>query len=682
MFSSALKKVLIPVVPAALLGGAYIGQQYWVNGRIGAAKMVNQPNFSLVPQHAKFVSQLRDNATFANNSTITTTPPTTVTPTGAEYQFKKPISRQEQINKLSQEDYDLLIIGGGISGVASANEASTRGFKVALVEKGDFGSCTSSRSTKLIHGGVRYLEQAFKTLDFGLIELVSEALHERSHMINAAPYMNEPLPIIIPLNQWWQVPYMGAGILMYDLFAAFEEFPRGYVISREECEKRFPQLDCDSLDLKAALVYFDGQMNDARHTLSLALTAEEHGANVTNYLEVVELHHDPTSGNLIGATVKDTLDPSSSPFKIKCKSILNAAGPYADNIRQMDDKNAPSLIVPSAGTHLVLPESVVPKDYGLLVPQTKDGRVVFLLPWEEGTIAGTTDRGADIEDVPTPTRADIKYIVDIVNDHVKDKITYDDVKSAWSGLRPLVKDPTKIGDATSKLSRNHLVLPTPTHMVSLMGGKFTTHRQMAQDAIDVVIKNNDTFAFASNEANDDKNTFKRQSTTFNKPIYGAIEADSLLQNDFNTLRPVLEQAYKFSAKSADYFARNYGTRALPIAQNAFKQCLQLHPETTNANSEVTLHEQCMLNAELDYVMAFEKAVRAEDAMFRRNRMGFTDTAVVEEKMPYVVDYMGKSLGWNDDRKAEEKKRVQYLFNRMDAKSIQSGEPLRDGIGNH
>lgn len=633
-----------------------LADHWWFDGKRATNKFTHVADNTLVPYHRNFMQLQQHQMDTTNFDTV--------------IPFQPPKSRSEQIAALKQEQFDVLVVGGGISGTASAHEATTRGLKVALVEKGDFASCTSSRSTKLIHGGVRYLEQAFTQFQPELLSLVAEALRERTHMIDSCGYMNEPLPIIIPLSKWWEVPYMGVGVLLYDLIASFQIFPRGYVIGREEAKKKFPQLDADKLDMKAALVYFDGQMNDARHTLALALSAEQKGARVGNYLEVVGLQHD-ANGKIISAMVRDTLDPDSDAFLVNCKAIINTAGPYADKIRQMDDPTAPELIVPSAGVHVVLPKEVAPTDTGMLIPKTPDGRVLFLLPWEDKVLAGTTDAASDICDVPLPPQEDVKYIVDIVNQYLETPIKESDVQSVWSGLRPLVKDPAHLDATTSKLSRNHLVWPTKSNLISLMGGKYTTHRQMAEDTVDVLLKNDEYFVAQSQAANDDFNKFKKISNTYGKPIYGQGELFHKFE-DFSALRPVLQQVYHMDADTSDYYARNYGERSLGIAKNAYLQCLT--PTQQQEKENLTpIAKDCLMKSEIKYNIQYEMAQRAEDVLFRRTRLGFVDTKATQALAPAVIDIMGDELKWDAKRKVEEQGRVDYLLNRMDINRIQGEE---------
>jgi len=296
--------------------------------------------------------------------------------------------RAAEVAKLRDETYDLLVIGAGITGAGAALEATKRGLKVALIDKGDFASCTSSKSTKLIHGGVRYLEQAFTQLDPSMISLVKEALHERAHMLTACNYMNSPVPILIPINTWWEIPYMWVGVKLYEFYArGHRAVPRARVLNAEETHVEFPSLRSEGI--KGSIVYYDGQMNDARYTLTVALSAKNAGATVANYVRVDALTHhtEPLAGprdtpkpTVAGAVVTDVI--SGESFPIRAAAVLNATGPFADVIRKMDDPSVAPLVVHSAGVHVALPAKVCPPDTGMLIPKTKDGRLLFCLPWE------------------------------------------------------------------------------------------------------------------------------------------------------------------------------------------------------------------------------------------------------------------------------------------------------------
>jgi glycerol-3-phosphate dehydrogenase len=307
-----------------------------------------------------------------------------------------------------------VVIGGGCVGAGVAWEASTRGLKVALVERDDFAAGTSGRSTKLIHGGIRYLESAVKNLDPGMYHLVSEALAERAHLLHAAPYMARPLATLIPLYTWWEIPYMYIGAKVYDLIAGSRRaVPEAYYISRDEALYQFPLLNGEGL--KGGIVYYDGMHNDTRMNLMIALTAAQNGAALANYLEVTTILKDE-AGRASGVRVRDVQGGGSGgggrEITIRAKGVVNATGCFGDAIRKMDDPKAENLILGAAGVHIVLPDHFSPDNMGLIVPKTKDGRVLFFLPWEGSTICGTTDSPSDITMTPKATEEDISFIIE------------------------------------------------------------------------------------------------------------------------------------------------------------------------------------------------------------------------------------------------------------------------------
>lgn len=436
----------------------------------------------------------------------------------------RPPTRSSLINRLKGMDdnghathskdeptFDLLIIGGGASGTGCALDGAARGLKVACVEKGDF-SCgttiylweimpdalveTSSKSTKLVHGGIRYLEKAFLKLDWDQYKLVREALSERSTFLQIAPHLAGQLPIMLPLYKynlinellliyfrWYKVPYYWVGAKVYDFLAGDNNLESSYYINRSKALEAFPMLRRN--DLVGALVYYDGQSNDARVNVSLALTAIQKGATVSNYTEVVELLKGD-DGKLKGAMVKDNC--TGETFKVSAKGIINATGPFCDRIRQMDDPSLPTIVAPSTGAHIIFPGYYSPREMGLVDPSTSDGRVIFFLPWEGNTIAGTTDTPSEVQSNPKATKDDINFIVNEVTNYLDPiiKVRKSDVLAAWSGIRPLIRNPASTN--TEELVRNHIVMVSPSNLVTIAGGKWTTYRQMAEETIDEAIK--------------------------------------------------------------------------------------------------------------------------------------------------------------------------------------------------
>lgn len=330
------------------------------------------------------------------------------------------------------EEYDLLIIGGGATGTGIALDAITRGLKVALIERDDFSAGTSSKSTKLVHGGVRYLEKAVWNLDYPQLQLVMEALRERKTFLNISPHLSKSLPILLPLQSWWQAPYLWVGTKAYDLLAGSQGLESSYAMGRSKALAAFPQLRKD--DLVGALVYYDGQHNDSRMNVSLALTASLYGATVLNHVEVTSLEKD-SNGKLCGAKVKDIMTNDDNEFTVRAKGIINATGPFADAVERMDDPSRKALVAPASGAHVMLPGSLCPNGMGMLDAATSDGRVVFVLPWQGYTLAGTTDNACEIEREPVAQQEDVDFILKEVSKLLapEAKLTRADVLATWSG---------------------------------------------------------------------------------------------------------------------------------------------------------------------------------------------------------------------------------------------------------
>jgi glycerol-3-phosphate dehydrogenase len=552
-------------------------------------------------------------------------------------------ARKEQLDRLKREQFDVLVIGGGATGSGCALDAATRGLNTAVVEAYDFAAGTSSRSTKLIHGGIRYLETAFMKLDYAALKLVYEALEEREFFLSAAPYMNRPLPIMIPIYTWWEVPYMWAGTKMYDLVAGSKRFvPGSYYINADEAMFQFPMLRKDGL--KGALVYYDGQMNDTRMNVSIALTATQNGAAVANYVKVVSLIKDD-EGKVRGARVRDSL--TGDEWDVKAKAVVNATGPFTDALRQMDDPEVAKICVPAAGVHAVLPDHFSPNRMGLIVPKTSDGRVLFFLPWENGTLAGTTDSKSEITMLPEPTKEEVDFIIDEANRYLAKDVTRADVKSAWSGIRPLVRDPRHGEGNTARISREHVVEVSKSSMVTIAGGKWTTYRRMAQDAIDAVVASVPELAPKA-----------APCKTKQVGMIGADRIGEVCNKKFDKITVTLREKFQLDKDVAEHLMRNYGTRALQVAEIEQSGFL----DRKKSDHPRRLHPKYpYLEAEVVFAVRQEYAEKVTDVIGRRMRLAFIDSQAAAELMPRVVHMMGELHGWSKTRREQEAaEAAQYL----------------------
>ena len=373
--------------------------------------------------------------------------------------------------------WDVLVIGGGATGLGVAVEAASRGLRTLLVEQHDFAKGTSSRSTKLAHGGVRYLEQ-------GRVGLVLEALRERGRLRANAPHLVHRRPFVVPCYRWWAKPYYGLGLKLYDLLATGHRFGRSRLLSREETLRHLPTIASEGL--RGGVLYYDGQFNDARLAINLARTAVEQGATVINYLRVTDLIGTGrgADASLSGAVVRDR--ESGREHRLQARTIINATGVFADDVRRMDDPEASPLLRPSQGTHLVLDRSFLPGESAMMIPRTDDGRVLFAIPWLDRVIVGTTDAptGAPVME-PDPTVDELEFLLNHAARYLKGSPGPEDVRSVFAGLRPLV-DTTDTSD-TSELSRSHTLCVSPRGLITITGGKWTTYRQMAEDTIDCAV---------------------------------------------------------------------------------------------------------------------------------------------------------------------------------------------------
>lgn len=382
------------------------------------------------------------------------------------------MNREEMMSRILDrtEPWDMLVVGGGATGIGIAVDAAARGYDILLVEQSDYGKGTSSRSTKLVHGGVRYLQQ-------GNITLVMEALKERGILRENAPHLVHDLAFIVPNYDWWEAPFYGIGLKVYDLLAGRYGFGPSKVLSIAETVKRIPTLK--TAGLRGGVIYYDGQFDDARLLINLARTAAEQGATLLSYARVVAFSND-RAGYLNGAVFEDI--ETGKEHSIKARVVINATGPFADHLRRMDDPEVSPLISPSQGIHLVFDKSFLPGNSAIMVPHTKDGRVMFAIPYLGTTLVGTTD--TPIVDVPIEPRAfpeEIDFILETAGMYLQKAPSHDDILSVFTGIRPLVG----AGDDknTASLSRDHTLIISNSGLLTMAGGKWTTYRQMAEDCV-------------------------------------------------------------------------------------------------------------------------------------------------------------------------------------------------------
>lgn len=532
------------------------------------------------------------------------------------------MNRQAAIAKLKSQTFDILVIGGGATGTGIALDAATRGLSVALVEASDFSAGTSSRSTKLIHGGVRYLEKAVLQMDRSQFRLVRDALKERTVLLRIAPHLARWLPIMTPLYNRFELPYYRTGLRMYDWLAGKALVHKSKFVSKMESLKRVPFLKRQNL--RGAVIYYDGQFDDSRMNISLAKTAFEKGAATVNYLKVTKLVK--SGGKISGATVEDKL--GGGTWDIRAKSVINATGPFVDGIRQLDDAKAAPILNASSGTHVVLDASLPLPELGILIPKTEDKRVLFILPWLGHLLAGTTDNPAEIVDNPQPTEDDIDFIIRQVNQYTAKPVSRKNVRASWTGLRPLFSETNT--KSTASISRDHQVSVSQSGLITIAGGKWTTYRLMAHDAVTEAIK-----------------------VAVLNPIGPSLTEMTLLAGaeDFSpSIKGELEAKFGLEEDVAEHLTRAYGSRARRVAELA-----------SSGHGERISADHPFIDAEVIYAVDEECAQTIVDTFARRFRLAFLDTAAARRAVPKISKLMAGRLGWDAERcRREEAVALDYL----------------------
>ena len=497
------------------------------------------------------------------------------------------------------EIFDVLIIGGGASGLGAAVDAAARGHRVALIERDDFAKGTSSRSTKLVHGGVRYLKQ-------GDISLVMSALHERGRMRKNAPHLVHDLAFIIPSYTWWEKPYYAFGMTLYDRLAGKWSFGRSQMLSRAQTVEHLPTVETERL--AGGVLYHDGQFDDSRLAINLAQTAVDHGAVLVNYCACLGLRKE--GGAVAGVLTRD--GETGAEFEIRARVVINAAGAFVDEVRRFDEPGGAPLVAVSQGVHVVLPKKFLPGTSALMVPKTADGRVLFAIPWHDRVVVGTTDTpGMNASAEPRALPAEVDFIMEHARKYLACDPVENDVLSVFAGLRPLVK---RGGAAnTAALSRDHTIVISPAKLVTLTGGKWTTYRKMAEDVI--------------NQAEKVAGLAPKPSPTADLPIHGAPEVGRVFSP------PSATEDVKGRAEAPPYLSI-YGSDAPAIAALAKKESALDVPLVAGLpmrQSEVLWHAR------------HEMARTVEDVLARRTRALLLDARGSIAAAPAVARLLAREL---------------------------------------
>ncbi len=523
------------------------------------------------------------------------------------------MNRREMVEvcKRSPDIWDVLIIGGGATGLGAAVDAASRGYKTLLLEQSDFAKATSSRSTKLIHGGLRYLKQ-------GNIALVVEALKERGLLCQNAPHLVSPLGFLVPSYHWWEGPFYGVGLKVYDFLAGKLGLEKSHSITLEETLLHLPTLE--PTDLRGGVIYYDGQFDDARLAISLAQTAFDEGGYLLNYCRVEKfLKKDDL---IIGVEACDL--ETNERYELRSKVVINATGIFTDSIRKLDNPSSPCILAPSQGIHLVLDRSFMPSDLAVIVPQTEDGRVIFFVPWHHHLLVGTTD--TPIKEVslePKALDSEIDYLLKYSSHYLTRKPTRADVLSVFAGIRPLVK--AGGGNNTAALARDHVIHVSQAGLITICGGKWTTYRRMAQDVINKAI------------------------------VLGNLReepcrTESLRLHGYREVGNQLTKRLKSNKHHIDSWIL-YGSDAEKL-----DELIQKHPHWGHL-----LHPRLpYLPVEIVWAVRQEMARTLEDVLARRTRALLLDVRATLEIAPQVASLMAQELGKPKSWEEEEIRRFSAL----------------------
>lgn len=504
------------------------------------------------------------------------------------------MNRSQQIQQLkSTHHWDIIIIGGGATGLGAAVDAAARGYKTLLVEQYDFGKGTSSRSTKLIHGGVRYLQQ-------GNIRLVRDALKERGLLLKNAPHLAHPLKLVMPSYRWYETLYYGLGLKIYNFLSGKLSLGKSEMLSIKRTQNYIKGLD--GKRLSGGVAYYDGQFDDARLCITLALTAADVSATVLNYAKVVSLIRE--NEKVKGIVIHDTIN--NETYEARGTIVVNATGVFVDDVLKMDDDGLEKAVSPSQGIHIVVDKQFFPGEQALFIPRTDDGRVLFAVPFHDKVIIGTTDTSIDHPTIePVPKEEEVDFVINHFNRYVHTGLQRSDVKSVFAGLRPLIKIPGQ--KKTAVLPRDHTIWESKGGMINISGGKWTTYRKMAQE---VILKSHYAGGLAYTRCQTE--TMKLHGW-IKKPDY----ADTL---------------------------HYYGSDAAAIRYLQH----QGYSQTIHPNLHYTV-------AEVMWAVGNEMAMTVEDVLSRRTRALILDAKAAIESAPLVADIMMKEMNKDEAWKEQQLK---------------------------
>jgi glycerol-3-phosphate dehydrogenase len=550
--------------------------------------------------------------------------------------------RAEQLQAIKGKSFDVCVIGGGATGSGCALDAQLRGLRTVLVEAGDFAGATSSAATKIIHGGVRYLEEAIKDVDPKQYHVVVRALHERVRMLDNAPHLTRKLEFLVPSYHWLDVAYLDIGLKIYDWLAGAARISPSKFLSLDETLNRMPALNRDGLI--GSVQYADGQFDDARYNLALVHSFSDSGGSVANYVRVTDLRRN-AAGRLSGVVVADQL--TSEQFTVDARVIVNATGPLSDSIRQMATPSVPARMRLSKGSHILLPQELFPSNEAMLIPKTASGSVLFAVPWQGRLLVGTTEREASPGDDFYVTQEEITFILGELNRYLAKPIEPSDIVSGFAGARPLVRSGE--AESTEKLARDDVSEIDPkSGLISIMGGKWTTHRAMAEDTIDAV------------------------QQALGVPVSECPTRAHVLHGGVGFTTDFWQQlrAGSLSEATARHLASKYGTAAPKVLELA---------KTRPALAEPLIPGSAQIQAEIVYAVREELAQTIEDVVSRRIGLQYYTWKGAIHSAPVVASLMAKELGWTNAQEIEAVtryvKRTNHLLERAGLKAESgSGKP--------
>jgi glycerol-3-phosphate dehydrogenase len=535
--------------------------------------------------------------------------------------------RAEILKSLGRETepWEVLVVGGGASGLGAAVDAASRGYRTLLIERHDFAKGTSSRSTKLAHGGVRYLEQLNLTL-------VLDALRERGRMLRNAPHLVHDLEFVVPAYGYFALPYYGFGLKVYERLSGKLSLGHSQLLSRGHTLERLPGIAAEGL--RGGVLYHDGQFDDARFAIALMRTLEDLGGTAINYVEAVGVLKE--RGRTIGVKVRE--GEEGAEFELRARVVINATGVHAAELLALDGDAHQGLLAVSQGTHFVLPRSFLPGKSALMIPKTADGRVLFAIPWHEATLVGTTDEPVDATpDEPRALAVECAFLVQHISRYLQRRPKPEEILSVWTGLRPLVR---RAGVKTAKLSRDHTILVSPSGLITLTGGKWTTYRRMGQDTID--------------RAQEVGGLAKRPSQTIDLKLHG----------------------YALESNAASEWERQYGADLEPL-----RELSRVDPKL-----DAVLHPRLPFrHREVIWAARHEMARTVEDVLARRTRALFLDARAAMEAAPTVAELLAAELKRSNAWRARDLESFLvvasgYLYRECDSAVTPRSEPHRTGAG--